>query len=293
MIRKEQLVETQKKRRLRMFAIAMSTLVLILVLGLTMPALSRATLFVLAVATRTPTPVAGDIIPLKPITDLTSLNATVKLNVNGIINGKRTQGDLNADLTTNDQGKSKVTLTGSLLGELATQVGGTIVGLFTPSSVDIYKVPQGLYIVLNSIYPVCVKPDNVDATAALDDVSPKSLMSMLTSSDVARGKLVGTERLNGRSVKHYVIYGDAFIAAAQKSDDPKLKAFGDALWSAEDADLYVDAKDGYPVAFHGSYSGAYEPLKFQGDFDVNIELTDVNTNTSIDLPSSCRRPITP
>jgi hypothetical protein len=286
-------MEIQKRRLLWLLAVATTTLVLILVLGFTMPALSRTSFLVLLAATRTPTPVAGDVIPLKPIQDLTSLNATVKLNVNGIINGKRTQGDLNADLTTNDQGKSKVTLTGSLLGELATQVGGSIVGLFTPSSVDIYKVPQGLYVVLNSIYPVCVKPANVDATAALDDVSPKSLMSMLTSSDVARGKLVGVETMGGRSVKHYVINGEAFLAAAQKSNDPKLKAFGDALWSAEDADLYVDAKEGYPVAFHGSYSGAYDPLKFQGDFDVNIELTDVNMNTPVDLPPSCRRPITP
>ena len=48
----------------------------------------------------------GDVIPLKPIADLTSLNATVKLDVNGLINGERAQGDLNVDLTTNDQEKA-------------------------------------------------------------------------------------------------------------------------------------------------------------------------------------------
>jgi hypothetical protein len=70
-----------------------------------------------------------------------------------------------------------------------------------------------------------------------------------------------------------------------------LKAFGDALWSAEDADLYVDAKGGYPLAFRGCYSGSYEPLKFEGDFDVQIELTGINTNTSVELPASCNKPI--
>jgi len=63
------------------------------------------------------------------------------------------------------------------------------------------------------------------------------------------------------------------------------------LWSAEDADLYVDTKGGYPRAFSGSYSGTYEPLKFEGDFDVQIELTGVNTNTTVELPPSCSRPI--
>lgn len=67
---------------------------------------------------------------------------------------------------------------------------------------------------------------------------PQSLLSMLTSSDVARGQLVGEESLNGRPVKHYVVNGDAFLAAAQNSANPKLKAFGEALWPAEDADLY-------------------------------------------------------
>jgi hypothetical protein len=124
-------------------------------------------------------------------------------------------------------------------------------------------------------------------------MSPQNLLGMLTSSDVARGKLVGQETLNGLPVKHYVLNGDAFLVAAQNSRDPKLKAFGEALWSAEDADLYVDAKGGYPLAFRGSYSGSYDPLKFEGDFDVQIELTGVNTNTPVKLPASCNRPISP
>jgi hypothetical protein len=154
-------------------------------------------------------------------------------------------------------------------------------------------VPEGNYIVINTLFPVCVKPRATKATETFDDMSPQGLLSMLTSSDVARGQLVGEETLNGVAVKHYVMNGDAFLAAAQKSEEPKLKAFGEALWSAEDADLYVDAEGGYPVAFRGSYSGAYEPLKFEGDFDVQIELTGVNTDTPINLPNSCNKPITP
>jgi len=268
-------------------AMVLIAFVLFLVLSAAAPAFS-ATLSAL-VASSTPPP--GDVIPLKPITDLTSLNATVKIDVNGLINGKRAQGDLNAVLTTNDQKKSQISVTGSLLGDIAAQVGGSLVGLFTPSKVDIYNVPEGTYVVINGLFPVCVKPAAPNATAALDEMSPQSLLSMLTSSDVARGELVGQETLNGVPVKHYVINGDAFLAAAQKSKDPKLKAFGEALWSAEDADLYVDAKGGYPVAFRGSYSGEYEPLKFEGDFDVEIELTGVNTNTPVTLPASCNKPI--
>jgi len=269
-------------------AIVIIAFVLFLVLSATVPALS-ASLSALLASTSTPTP--GDVIPLKSLEDLSSLNATVDIDVNGLINGERAQGDLKAVLTTNDQGKSKATVTGGLLGELAAQVGGSLVGLFTPSSVDLYKVPEGNYIVVNSFIPVCVKPKAANATQELDDMSPQSLLSMLTSSDVARGKLVGDETLNGVPVKHYIINGDAFLAAAQKSSNPKLRAFGESLWSAEDADLYVDAKGGYPVAFRGSYSGEYEPLKFEGDFSVDLALTDVNTNTPVNLPSACKKPI--
>ena len=274
-------------------ALAAIPIMLLLVLVIAAPAYSRSTLLGLLAPTSTPTPPPGDVIPLNSIAGLTSLNATAKINVNGLINGKRAQGDLTAELTTNDQGKSQITVTGGLLGDIAAQVGGSLVGLFAPSSVDIYKVPAGAYIVINTLFPICVKPANSKTTAEVDEMSPQSLLSMVTNSDVARGKLVGEETLNGVAVKHYVINGDAFLAAAQKSSDPKLKAFGEALWSAEDADLYVDVEGGYPVAFSGSYSGAYEPLKFEGDFDVRIELTGVNTNTPINLPNSCNKPITP
>jgi hypothetical protein len=157
--------------------------------------------------------------------------------------------------------------------------------------VDIYKVQQGTYVVANGLFPVCAKPEAAQATASVEAMSPQRLLSMLTSSDVARGRLVGQETRGGVPVRHYVIDGEAFLAGAQASSDPDLRAFGEALWSAEDADLYVDAAGGYPVAFRGSYSGEYEPLQFEGDFDVQIELTGINRDTPVALPSACNRPI--
>jgi hypothetical protein len=238
-----------------------------------------------------PTPPPGDPIPLQSLADLNSLNATVKLDVNGLIDGKRTQGDLTGLLSSNKQKQSQITVSGSLLGELAAKVGGSLVGLFTPSKVDIFKTPDGTYIAVNSLVPICIKPKALNATATLDEMSPKSLLTMLTSSDVARGKFVGEETLNGTAVRHYVINGDAFLAAAQNSSDPKLREFGQALWSAEDADLYLDAKTGTPVAFSGRYSGSYAPLKFEGDFGVQLQVTGVNTDPVVTLPPSCNKPI--
>lgn len=271
-------------------ALVLIASVTLLALSSTSPALS-ARLNGLWALVSTPTPPPGDPIPLKTIDGLTSLNATVNIQVNGLINGKRAQGDLSAVLTANDQNQSKISVTGPLLGDIVAQVGGSLVSLFTPKAVDIYKVPDGTYIVLNGLFPVCVKPQAVNASAALDEMSPKSLLKMLTSSDVARGKYIGDETLSGKAVKHYVIDGDAFLAAAKKSTDAKTKAFADALWAAEDADLYVDAKGGYPVAFSGCYSGTYAPLKFEGDFCVDIELTGINQNTPIKLPAACDNPI--
>jgi hypothetical protein len=271
-------------------AFVLIVLLLFLVLNTAQPAYS-ANLAALLAITSTPPP--GEAIPLKPMTDITSLNAKVRIDVNGLIDGERAQGDLNAVLTTNDQQESKVTVTGSLLGEIAAQVGGSLLGLFTPSSVDIYKVPEGTYLVANSLIPICILPKADKIPEELEDVSPQNLLSMLTSSDVARGTQVGEGTLNGVAVNHYVLDGEAFLAAAQKSRDPKLRAFAKALWSAEDADLYVDAREGYPLAFNGSYSGEYDPLKFEGDFDLQVQLTGINTNTPVDLPAACNNPISP
>jgi hypothetical protein len=272
-------------------ALGVVATVLFLMVSLAGPAFSTGTHPVLSAQSGTPTPLPGDVIAMKPITGLTSLNATVKIDVNGMIDGKRAQGNLTANLTTNDQGKSQATVSGSLLGTLATQIGGSVVGLFTPSKVDLYKVPGGAYVVVGGLVPICIKPNVDDASAALDQLSPEGLLSMLTGSDVARGKLVGQETRNGVPVQHYVIDGETFLTAAQNSSDKKLRDFAQALWSAKDADLYVDAAGGYPVAFNGSYSGTFEPLKFEGDFSVAIELTGINNNTRVDLPASCNKPI--
>ena len=233
---------------------------------------------------------SADVIPLNPFTDFDSLEAATVLNVKGLIKGEPAQGTLNGLLAVNGR-RRRVTVSGSLLGKIAAQVGGSLIGLFTPSTVDLYQVPEGAYIVINSLFAVCVKPDAPKAVAALEEMSPESLLAMLTRSDVARGTLVGQVMYNGRAVQHYVIDGDTFLAAAKKSQDPQLRAFAEGLWSADDADLYVDVQGGYPVAFRGAYSGAYEPLKFAGNFAVQTELTGVNTNPLVQLPRSCEDPI--
>jgi len=233
----------------------------------------------------------GGVIPLTPLTGLTSLDATVTINVDGTVNGKPTQGDLTAILTSNDQYMSQIDVTGSLLGAVVAQVGGSAVSLFRPSKVSVYTVPEGTYAVVTGLLDLCVKPKDSTATAALDQLSPQSLMATLTNSDVARGTFVGDETLNGTPVKHYVIDGGAFLAAAQASSDPNLHLFGQSLRSATDADLYVAADGGYPVAYRGGYSGTFEPLTFDGDFTVQVDLTGINNNTPVTLPAACDKPI--
>ena len=240
----------------------------------------------------TPTPVVpvGDPIPLKPLSGLTSIDATVNINVNGVLSDKRVQGDLTATVNTNNQGMTKIVVTGPLLGDIVAQVGGSAMSLFTPSQVQIYKVPAGTYVVVKSLFDVCIKPKAANSTDAVEQMNPQKLMDMFTSKEVARGTFAGNETIKGAAVKHYVIDGPTFLAAAQNSKDKTLRTFGDSLWSAKNADLYLSS-DGIPVAFKGGYSGLFDPLKFQGDFDVQIEVTGVNQNTPIKLPASCNNPI--
>ena len=256
------------------------------------PSAAAALAGVVAMMAPTPTPVVpvGDPIPLKSLSGLTSLDATVNINVNGMLSDKRVRGDLTATVSTNNKGSSKIVVTGPLLGDIVAQVGGSAMSLFTPSSVEIYKVPEGTYIVVKSLFDVCIKPKAANSTEAMDQMNPQKLMDMFTSKDVARGTLAGSETINGAAVKHYVIDGPTFLAAAQNSKDKTLRTFGDSLWAAKDADLYVSSA-GYPVAFQGGYSGLFDPLKFEGDFDVQIEVTSVNQNTPIKLPASCNNPI--
>jgi len=129
------------------------------------------------------------------------------------------------------------------------------------------------------------------ATAALDQLSPQWLMDTLTGSDVARGTLVGDESLNGVPVKHYVLDGAAFLAAAQASSEPNVSGFAQALTGATNADLYVSADGGYPVSYRGGFSGAFDPLQFQGDLTVQIDLTGINQDTPVVLPKACDNPI--
>lgn len=276
-------------RRLYIRPAAAIAIVLSMLVTVTAPAFAAATTSTSWAPARTPAAPPAAAIPLNSLDDLTSLNATVELDIDGFIAGERARGDLTVVLASNDRGESKTTATGSLLAVLAAQAGGALMGLFTPSSVDLYNVSQGAYIVANSFFPVCAKLKDPKATAALEELSPVSLLSMFTSSDVARGRLVGRETLRGAAVKHYVLDGDAFLAAAQRSSEPGLRAFGRSLRSAEDADLYVDAKSGYPILFRGSFSGFYEPLEFEGDLEVEVELTGINTNTPVTLPKSCQR----
>ena len=232
----------------------------------------------------------GDPIPLLSLAEFESLDAAVTLRVNGLIDGRRRDDLLNGLLTVNGP-RRKITVSGSLLGEIAAQVGGALIGLFVPPSVDLYNVPEGTYVVIGGLLPMCVEPQAAAATAVLDQMSPESLMTMLTSAEVARGTRVGQVMLNGRAAEHYVIDGAQFLVAAQASDDPQLRAFADGLWSAEDADLYVDVASGYPVAYHGRFSGAFEPLKFTGQFELQTELTGVNTATPVVLPPNCEQAI--
>lgn len=256
------------------------------------PSAAAALAGVVAMMAPTPTPVVpvGDPIPLKSLSGLTSLDATVNITANGMLNDQRVRGDLTATVSTNNQGSSKIVVTGPLLGDIVAQVGGSAMSLFTPSSVEIYKVPQGTYIVVDSLFDVCIKPKAANSTEAVEQMNPQKLMDMFTSKDVARGTFAGNETLKGAAVKHYVIDGPTFLAAAQKSKDPILSSFGKSLWSAKNADLYLSSA-GYPVAFQGGYSGLFDPLKFQGDFDVQIEVTGINQNTPIKLPASCNNPI--
>jgi hypothetical protein len=226
-------------------------------------------------------------IPLTPLTDITSLDATVTIAAAGTVDGEAAQGDLTAELSTNDQGSSQIEVTGSLLGEVVSRVGGLGVKLFRPSSLTVYQVPEGTFVVLGGLIDMCIEQQDSAATAALDQLSPQGLMATLTSSDVARGTLVGEEDRIGVPVHHYLVDGPSFLAAAQQSTDPTVSAFAAGLRTASDADLYVTSDSGYPVGYRGRFDGFFAPIGFDGDVQVQIDVTGINTATEVTLPSAC------
>jgi hypothetical protein len=234
-------------------------------------------------------PPAGEPISLAPLTDLTSLEATATITVDGVADGEPTSGELTADLVNGPDG-TQIVATGSLLGDIVAQIGGSAVSLFRPKQVSVYQVPEGSYAVVSGLFDVCVQPADPQTIAGLQELSPQSLLATLTSGDVARGTLVGEETIDGVPVAHYRIDGEAFLAAAQVSADPNVQQFAESITSASDADLYVSA-EGYPVAYRGAFEGAFAPLSFEGALSVEIALTGVNGDASVELPEACDNPI--
>ena len=230
-------------------------------------------------------------IPLTSLGDLSSLEATVTLSAAGSLEGEEMAGDLTVQLVADEQQQYRIDITGDLLGPIAAQVGGRLVKLFRPKQVSVYVVEEGNYIVVSGLTDLCVKTEDTATTEALSQLSPRSLLAILTDSDVANGSLVGAEELDGVAVDHYIIDGDTFLAAAQASSDPTVGAFGQSLRGASDSDIYIDTETGYPVRYEGAFSGEYEPVGLDGDFSVRIDLTRIGTDGTVALPNACATPI--
>lgn len=252
-------------------------------------AVAAATLAGSLMVAMTASAMAAEPIPLASLDDLTSIESNVTLRVDGLVKGEPTTGELNAQLAANATSR-QIIASGGLLGDIVAQVGGEAVSLFRPSRVGVYQVPDGTYAVVTGLWDLCVKPQDNQATEALEKLSPQELLATLTSNDVARGTFVGDEMLGDQPVAHWVIDGDDFMAAAAASDDPAVQVFAESITSAADADLYV-SPEGYPVAYRGSFEGAFAPLSFEGTLDVDIEVTGVNGDTTVELPGACDLPI--
>jgi hypothetical protein len=230
-------------------------------------------------------------IPLTSLEDLTSLEATVTLSAAGSLGDEEMAGDLSVQLVADEQQQYRIDITGDLLGPIAAQVGGKLVKLFRPDQVSVYVVEEGNYVVVSGLTDLCVKTEDTATTEALSQLSPRTLMAILTDSDVANGSLVGATSLDGIPVDHYVIDGDTFLAAAQASSEPAVQAFGASLRDAGDADIYIDSATGYPLRYESAFSGAYEPVDLDGEFSVRLDLTKVGTDSTVTLPNACARPI--
>jgi hypothetical protein len=230
-------------------------------------------------------------IPLTGLGDMTSLEASASLSATGSLKGKEMSGDLLVQFLGDDRQQYRIDITGDLLGPIAAQVGGKITRFFRPKQVSVYVVEDGNYIVASGLTDVCIKTEDTAATDALSQLSPRTLMAILTDSDVAQGSLVGAESLDGTPIDHYVIDGPTFLAAAKASSHPTVQTFGRALRDARDADLYIHSETGYPVRYEGAFSG-HHPIGLDGEFSVRLDLTKVGTDGTVTLPKACAKPIT-
>ena len=90
---------------------------------------------------------------------------------------------------------------------------------------------------------------------------------------MAPSSVTRTERDGRQALRHQ---RRGVPAAAKASTDPTVSAFAGSLTSATDADLFVAAGIGYPVAYRGGFGGAFAPLTFDGDLTVQIDVTGMN-----------------
>ena len=234
---------------------------------------------------------AANIIPVKPqsakFSSITSAQSAMYLTLDGKGgDGKAIKGNMTVALSEDKTAKkSQVEIGGNLIGPLlSSQLRG-----FNPRAMGIYSVNGNTLVRLDTLLTVCAKPKGgipgmSDLTTSL---STDGFLAMIGSDGVFPGKLVGDATLNGVAVQQYTLDLAALKASALKRgqvDWPELSR-GD-LWLAKDG--------GYIVRLSVAGKGKLANLAgnaFEGNFDVILDTVSINQAVTINLPSSCNRPI--
>ena len=230
-------------------------------------------------------------IPVKPqsakFSSITSSQSAMYLTLDGKgADGKAIKGSMTVGLNEDVTGKkSQIEIGGNLIGPLlSAQLRG-----FNPRGMGIYSVSGNTFVRLDTLLTVCAKPKGgipgLDNLA--DSLSTDGFLTMIGSDGVFPGKLVGDATLNGVTVQHYTLDFAALKASAQKRglvNWPELSR--GEMWLAKDG--------GYIVRLSVAGKGKLENLAgnaFDGSFDVILDTVAINQPVTINLPTSCNRPI--
>ena len=154
----------------------------------------------------------------------------------------------------------------------------------------LYKSQTGAYLMAQ------YSDGHIDNCAHLDYYTDSSFMDSPVTEVMLQqikrylvGRLVSVEQVNGVRVKHYLLDATEFNAVIQKSEDytTRLRLGGLNLTGG---DVYLADEGAVLVRLSADFTGSIKDLDFNGKMHFDYDLTRLDNQPQVVLPSICTGP---
>lgn len=223
--------------------------------------------------------------PISATAAIKSYKTVVNMKLDGRSAGKAAKGDFNAEVQADLTNKRQsIGMSGNLVPTL---LGRYLQGV-PVSGLNVYLMNGKPYVVAQALFlRVCAVPGA--RVAGLDQLgsglSAEVFLAQLTGNDKIYGAPVGNETVNGIPTRRYRLDVKTINALAkQRGATAQLKS----------GDVWIAARGDYIVRMAVEGAGnvaANTGVDFNGNFNLTLNVSEVNRIPAIQLPSQCNNPM--